>query len=248
MTADELMRVGPQRKLSTEELMLLNWGAGEASWEFLGLQGDQTSQSSRISTLNINWKDWCWGWSFNSLATWCEELTHWKRPWCWERLKARGEGMTEDEMIGWHHWLDGHDCEQTLEDTGGQGSLVCCSPWGHKETDTTEQLNNNSELIDEWKSVCIAFSVFTPQSFPTSSLVKGIETTVESWRMARHSLGGRVWGGRFWEREADGLGCSLFSEGDVLRFCALNAGVRITSSLVTQGLMHPQLCCNKLPT
>ena len=37
------------------------------------------------------WKDWCWSWSFNSLATWCEELTHWKRPWFWERLKARGE-------------------------------------------------------------------------------------------------------------------------------------------------------------
>ena len=39
-----------------------------------------------------HWKDWCWGWSSNSLATWCEELTHWKRPWCWERLKAGREG------------------------------------------------------------------------------------------------------------------------------------------------------------
>ena len=57
--------------------------------------------------------------------------------------------------------------------------------------------------------------------------------------MARHPLGGRVGGGRFREREADGLGCSLLSEGDILRFCTLNAGVRITSSLVTQGLMHP---------
>ena len=41
--------------------------------------------------LNIHWKDWCWSWSSNTLATWCEELTHWKRPWCCERLKA-GEG------------------------------------------------------------------------------------------------------------------------------------------------------------
>ena len=59
---------------------------------------------------SINWKDWCW--SSNILATWFEKLTHWKRPWCWERLKARGEGMTEDEMFGWHHWLSGHKSEQ----------------------------------------------------------------------------------------------------------------------------------------
>ena len=41
--------------------------------------------------LNIHWKDWCWSWNSNTLATWCEDLTQWKRPWCWERLKA-GEG------------------------------------------------------------------------------------------------------------------------------------------------------------
>ena len=44
------------------------------------------------STLNMHWKDWCWSWNSNTLVTWCEELTHWKRPWCWERLKAGGEG------------------------------------------------------------------------------------------------------------------------------------------------------------
>ena len=41
---------------------------------------------------NIHWKDWCWSWNSNTLATWCEELTHWKRPWCWERLKAGRQG------------------------------------------------------------------------------------------------------------------------------------------------------------
>ena len=51
--------------------------------------------------------------------------------------------MTEDEMVGWHHRLDGHKFEQALGNIEGQGSLVCCSPWGHKELDTTEQLNNN---------------------------------------------------------------------------------------------------------
>ena len=47
-------------------------------------------------------------------------------------------GVTEDEMVGWHHWLNGHDWEQTPGDRGGQGSLVCCSLWCHKELDMTE--------------------------------------------------------------------------------------------------------------
>ena len=49
--------------------------------------------------------------------------------------------MTEDEMVGWHHQLNGHEFEQTLGDSEGQGSLACSSPWGHKELYTTEQLN-----------------------------------------------------------------------------------------------------------
>ena len=52
------------------------------------------------------------------------------------------KGMTEAEMIGWHHWLNGHKSEQTLEDGEEQGSLVCCSPWGRKEADMSEWLNN----------------------------------------------------------------------------------------------------------
>ena len=54
------------------------------------------------------------------------------------------KGMTEYEMVGWHHWLDGHEFEQALGDGEGQGSLVCCSPWGCKESDMTELLNNNT--------------------------------------------------------------------------------------------------------
>ena len=53
------------------------------------------------------------------------------------------KGMTEDEMVGWHHWLNGHKSEQTPRDSEGHGSLVCHSPWGCKEVDTTGQLNNN---------------------------------------------------------------------------------------------------------
>ena len=88
-------------KLNAEELMLLNCSIGEDSWESLGLQGDLPSPSYRISVLNIHWKDWCWSWNSNTLAPWCEELMHLKRPWCWERLKAGGEG----DDRGWDSWM-----------------------------------------------------------------------------------------------------------------------------------------------
>ena len=54
--------------------------------------------------------------------------------------------MPEDGMIGWHHRLNGHEFEQTPGESEGQESLACCSPWGHKESDKTEQLNNNKDL------------------------------------------------------------------------------------------------------
>ena len=50
---------------------------------------------------HVHWKDWCWSWNSNTLATSCEELTHWKRPWCWEGLGAGGEG----DDRGWDHWM-----------------------------------------------------------------------------------------------------------------------------------------------
>ena len=52
--------------------------------------------------------------------------------------------MTEDEMVGWHHQLNGHEFEQAPGDSEGQGSLACCSPWGCRESDMTERLNNNN--------------------------------------------------------------------------------------------------------
>ena len=53
------------------------------------------------SVLNIQWKDWCWNWNSSTLATWCEELTHLKRPWCWGKLEASGEG----DDRGWDGWM-----------------------------------------------------------------------------------------------------------------------------------------------
>ena len=85
----------------------------------------------RKSVLNIHWKGWCWSWNSNTLATWCEELTHLKRPWCWERLKA-GEGddrgcdgrMASLTQWTWV-WVNSRSWWWT-------GRPVCCSPWGHK--------------------------------------------------------------------------------------------------------------------
>ena len=67
----------------------------------------QRSHQSNLkeNSLNILWKDWCWSWRSNTLVTCCEELTHYKRPWCWERLKAGGEG----DKRGWDGWIDSVD-------------------------------------------------------------------------------------------------------------------------------------------
>ena len=108
-----------------------------------------------ISPMGVHWKDWCWSWSSKTLGTSCEEWTHWKRLWCWEGWGG-GEGTTEDEMVGWHHRLDGHEFEWTP-------GLVCCDSWGCKELDTTEQLNW-TELTGSLQSLfnCIYFSFYLP--------------------------------------------------------------------------------------
>ena len=59
--------------------------------------------------------------------------------------RQKEKRMTEDEMVGWHHELNGHEFEQAPGDGKGEGSLACCNPWGHRESDMTEQLNNKSK-------------------------------------------------------------------------------------------------------
>ena len=95
------VRVGLWRMLSAEGLMLLNCGVGEDSWDSFGMQGDPTSPCYRRSVLGVLWKEWCWSWNSNTLATSCKELTHWERLWCWEGLGAGGEG----DDRGWDGWM-----------------------------------------------------------------------------------------------------------------------------------------------
>ena len=71
-----------------------------------------------------------------------EELTHWKRPWFWEGMRAGWEGDHRGCDARMASSLNGHEFEQTLRDSEGQGSLACCSPWGHNESDTAERLTN----------------------------------------------------------------------------------------------------------
>ena len=101
-------------------------------------------------SLNIHWKDWCQSWNPNTLATWCEKLTHLKRPWCWERLNAGGEG-DDRRWDGWMAsltqwtwvWVNSRSWWWT-------GSLECYSPLGCRESDTTEQLSWASLEMRGW--------------------------------------------------------------------------------------------------
>ena len=110
-------------------------------WESLGPQGDPTSPFWRRSVLDVHWKDWCWSWNSSTLATSCEELTLWKRLWCWERLGAGGEG----DDRGWDGWMASLTQWTWVwvnsGDGDGQGGLACWNSWDHKESDTTKQLN-----------------------------------------------------------------------------------------------------------
>ena len=105
----------------------------ESPLEWKGIQGVQSKAN--------HWKDWCWSWNSNTLATWCEELTHIKRPWCWERLKEGGEG----DDRGWNGWMPSPTQWIWVWVTpgfgDGQGGPMCCSPGGCKESDMTERLN-----------------------------------------------------------------------------------------------------------
>ena len=88
-----------------ESWALKNWCFWTVCWRRL-LRIPWTARRSNQSipkkiSPEYHWKDWCWSWNSNTLATWCKELTHWKRPWCWERLRVGEEG----DDRGWDGWM-----------------------------------------------------------------------------------------------------------------------------------------------
>ena len=135
------VKVGMWRKLSTKELMLLNCGVGEdlegpldcKEIQPVHSEGDQPcnyfGRNDAKAEAPVLWpphaKSWLIGKDSDAGGDWGQEE----------------KGTTEDEMFGWHHWLDGRESEWTLGVGDGQEGLVCCDSWGHKESDTTEQLN-----------------------------------------------------------------------------------------------------------
>ena len=121
--------------------MLLNCGVGEDSWESLGLQGNQTSQlKGNQYWIFIGRTDA----EAESPVLWPPDAKTWligKYPDAGNDGRQEEKGMTEDKMVGWHHWLNEHEFEQAPGVSDGQGSLACCSPWGCKESNMTEWLN-----------------------------------------------------------------------------------------------------------
>ena len=91
--------------------------------------------------LGVHWKDWCWSWNSNTLSSWCEELTHLKRPWCWERLKAGGK---RDDR-GWDSWMASLTQWTWVWTSSGSwwwtGRPGMLQSMGCKVLDMTEQLN-----------------------------------------------------------------------------------------------------------
>ena len=124
-----------------------NWCfAGEDSWESLGLQRDLTSPSWRMSWVFTGRTDV----EAETPILWPPDVKSWlirKDPDAGKDWGQEEKGMTEDEMVGWHHWLNGHRFGWTLGVGDGQGGLECCSPWSRKESDTTEQLNWTPSLL-----------------------------------------------------------------------------------------------------
>ena len=134
------VRVGLWRRLSAKELTLLNCGVGEDSWESLGLQGYPTSPFWRRSALDFFGRNDA---TAETPVVWPPHVKSWLirkdsdagRDWGQEE-----KGTTEDEMAGWHRWLDGLESEWTPGVGDGQGGLACCDSWSPKESDMTEWL------------------------------------------------------------------------------------------------------------
>ena len=168
------VRVGLWRRLSTEELMLLNCGVGEDAWEIpldckeiqsVHPKGDQSwvffGRTEAKAETPILWpphaKSWLIGKDSDAERDWGQEE----------------KGMTEDEMAGWPHRLNGHEFGWTLGVGDGQGGLVCHNSWGRKESDMTERLN---WLTDEAVEVFLEFFSLFYDPMDVGNLISGFSS------------------------------------------------------------------------
>ena len=93
------------------------------------------------SVLNVHWRDWCWSWNSSLWPPDVNNWLIWKDPDAGKDWGQEEKGTTENELIGWHHWLNGHGFGWTPGVGDGQGGLACCGSCGHKEPDMTKWLN-----------------------------------------------------------------------------------------------------------
>ena len=111
------------------------------------LQGDQTSQSEGKSAPNIHWKDWCWSWNSSTLPFDAKSWLIRKNPHAGKDWGQEDNGATEDEMVGWYHWLSGHEFEQTPGDSEGQEAWHAAV---HRVTKSWTPLSNWTQLGDRY--------------------------------------------------------------------------------------------------
>ena len=171
--------VGPLRKLSTKELMLLDCGVREDSWESLGLQGGSTNPFWRKSVLNIHWKDWC---QAETPILWPPDAKNWligKDPDAGKDWRQEEKGITEDEMVGWHHRLYGHKFEQAPGVGDVQGSLACCNLWGCK---SQTQLSSCTDSLNECKNSELDQKTFQVYVEGMSYVINGLGTLPFTWK------------------------------------------------------------------
>ena len=142
------VEVGLWRKLSAEELMLLNCGVGEDSWESLGLQGDPKVHSEGDQPWDFFARNDA---KAETPVLWPPHVKSWligKDPHAGRDWGQEEKGTTEDEIVGCYHQFNGHEFEWTPGVGNGQGGLACCDLWGRKESDITELLNwTKTDLI-----------------------------------------------------------------------------------------------------
>ena len=168
------VRIGLWRRLSAQELILLNCGVGEDSWESLGLheiqpvhsEGDQPwdffGRNDVKAETPVLWpphvKSWLIGKDSDAGRDWEQEK----------------KGPTEDEIAGWHHWLDGREYEWTPGVGDGQGGLVCCDSWGRSQT-RLSHWTTFFEIAENKESFAYTLNSSLRNSFSLASFVSGTQ-------------------------------------------------------------------------